>query len=98
MWVKGRSLPGSPLNCTADNSKSSRDSGARRPSAKGLELSYLSPEIATEAKIRGPEMLHAPGPLQAQRLNSTWGLWNINRAHGILRECSKRLMGEWFAY
>ena len=30
VWVKGRSLPGSPLICTADKSKSCRDLSAAR--------------------------------------------------------------------
>ena len=54
MGVKGRSLPGSPLNCIADNSKSSRDPERVGQAQKGLGTELLKFRHRREAKTKGP--------------------------------------------
>jgi DoxX len=61
VWVTGRSLPGSPLSCTADNSKSSRDSGARRPSAKSLETELVKSRHRRRGEDKGLRDASATG-------------------------------------
>ena len=70
MWAKGRSLPGSPLNCTADNSKSETRK-ARRTGAKEFSKELLNSRHRCRGDTRGPEMLHAPGPSKLQPSCST---------------------------
>ena len=70
MWVKGRSLPGSPLIRIADKSKSCQ-LYAHRLAREALENELLKSDIlARQEPIlrrgetqKGPAMLYAPGPM-----------------------------------
>ena len=66
VWVKGRSLPGGPLICTADKSKSCRDSSAAR---RG-RFSKVTAEVQTSFARGGtnpPPRRDTKGPRDASR-------------------------------
>jgi len=69
--VKGRSLPGSPLICTADKSKSVGTQARAGLAREGLENELLKSRHPSQAEEpnppprrhkKGPAMLYAPGP------------------------------------